>query len=59
MNRTFSHEAVFQIFALVLAVILVHSIYVTVVYPNAEAILAQQLRRRARIRTTSRRPRYT
>src|SRR5262245_35974472 len=43
MNRTFSQEAVFQIFALVLAVIVVHTIYIAVVYPNAEAVLAAQL----------------
>lgn len=43
MNRTFSQEAVFQMFALVIAVIVVHAIYVTVIYPNAEAILAAQL----------------
>jgi biopolymer transport protein ExbB/TolQ len=43
MNRTFSQESVFQIFALIIAVILVHAIYVTVVYPNAEQILAAQL----------------
>ncbi len=43
MNRTFSQEAVFQMFALIIAVILVHSIYVAVVYPNAERILAEQL----------------
>lgn len=43
MNRTFSQESVFQMFALVIAVIIVHSVYVTVIYPNAEAIMAQQL----------------
>jgi biopolymer transport protein ExbB/TolQ len=43
MNRTFSQESVFQIFALVISVILVHAIYVSVIYPNAEAIIAAQL----------------
>lgn len=43
MNRTFSQEAVYQMFALIIAVIVVHSIYVAVIYPNAESILAEQL----------------
>jgi len=43
MNDTFSRESVYQMFALVIAVIVVHAVYVTVVYPNADAILAQQL----------------
>lgn len=43
MNSTFSREAVFQMFALIIAVILVHAVYVLVIYPNAEAILAVQL----------------
>jgi biopolymer transport protein ExbB/TolQ len=43
MNRTYSQEAVFQMFALVIAVIVVHAVYVTVIYPNAAAILAAQL----------------
>lgn len=42
MNRTFSREFVFQLFALVISVILVHAVYVTVVWPNAEAVLAEQ-----------------
>lgn len=43
MNRTFSQESVFQIFALIISIIVVHAFYVAVVYPNAEAILAAQL----------------
>jgi biopolymer transport protein ExbB/TolQ len=42
MNRSFSREFVFQLFALLIAVILVHAIYVTVVWPNANATLAGQ-----------------
>ncbi|MCC7257703.1 MAG: MotA/TolQ/ExbB proton channel family protein [Gammaproteobacteria bacterium] len=42
MNQTFSREFVFQLFALIIAVILVHGIYVTIVWPNAEAVLAEQ-----------------
>jgi biopolymer transport protein ExbB/TolQ len=42
MNQTFSRESVFQMFALVIAVIVVHAVYVAVIYPNADAILAQQ-----------------
>ncbi len=42
MSKTFSREFVFQLFALIIAVILVHGIYVTVVWPNADAVLAQQ-----------------
>lgn len=38
-----SSEFIFQLFALVIAVILVHTIYVTLVRPNANAILEQQL----------------
>lgn len=42
MNKTFSREFVFQLFALLIAVILVHGIYVAVVWPNAEAVLVEQ-----------------
>ena len=42
MSKTFSREFVFQLFALIISVILVHGVYVTVVWPNAEAVLAQQ-----------------
>ena len=41
MKNTFSREFVFQLFALIISVILVHGIYVTVVWPNAEAVLTQ------------------
>ncbi len=42
MDKTFSREFVFQLFALIISVILVHAIYVTVVWPNAAAVLAEQ-----------------
>lgn len=42
MNSTFSREFVFQVFALLIAVILVHGIYVTVVWPKADAVLTEQ-----------------
>lgn len=45
MRRTFLNEFLFQIFALIIAVILVHAVYVTSVRPNATAIIeAQALR---------------
>lgn len=42
MRRTFFNEFLFQIFALIVATILVHAVYVTSVRPNATAILAEQ-----------------
>jgi len=42
MRRTFLSEFLFQIFALIIAVIGVHAVYVTSVRPNATAILAEQ-----------------
>ena len=42
MKNKFSNEFIFQIAALLLAVIVVHTIYVGLIRPNAEAILAQQ-----------------
>lgn len=42
MKRTFFTEFLYQVFALVIAAILVHAIYVTSVRPNATAILAEQ-----------------
>ena len=46
MRRTLAVEFFFQILALISAVIVVHSVYATVVRPNAEAIILSQ---RARI----------
>ena len=42
MNRNFGTEFLYQVFALIISVILVHAIYVTVVRPNATAIIAEQ-----------------
>ncbi len=42
MEKTFSREFVFQLFALVISLILVHAVYVTVVWPNADAVLTEQ-----------------
>ena len=41
MHRTFSAEFVFQLFSLLLWVLLVHAVYVTVVWPNAQAVIEQ------------------
>ena len=42
MKKHIPTEFVFSLFALLIAVILVHSIYLTVVRPNADAIVAEQ-----------------
>jgi biopolymer transport protein ExbB/TolQ len=42
MKRTFPVEFVYQLFALIVAVIIVHAFYVSAVRPRAEAILDQQ-----------------
>ena len=41
MKKAFPVEFVYQVFALLLAVIVVHAVYVTVVRPRAEAILQE------------------
>ena len=46
MKRTFPAEFVYQVFSLIIGVILVHAVYVTVVRPNADAFLAAE---RARV----------
>ena len=40
-------ELVYQVVALIAAVILVHLVYITVIRPNAEAILVEQAERTA------------
>ncbi len=40
MRRTLPFEAIYQVVALIVAVIVVHMVYVTVVRPHADAILA-------------------
>ena len=42
MNRSFSGEFLYQVFALIIALIIVHAVYVTLVRPQANAILAEQ-----------------
>ena len=42
MKRTFSTEFLYQVFALIIAVIIIHAIYVTVVRPRATDVLAEQ-----------------
>ena len=42
MKKTLPFEFIYQVIALVVAVIVVHLVYVTVVRPNADAILAAQ-----------------
>jgi biopolymer transport protein ExbB/TolQ len=42
MRRTFFNEFLYQVFALIVAVIIVHTIYVTTVRPRAAEIIAEQ-----------------
>lgn len=42
MKKSFSTEFVFQLFSLILAIIVVHTIYVGIIRPNAVAILEEQ-----------------
>ena len=42
MKKSFSTEFVFQLFSLIIAVIIVHAAYVSVIRPNAEAIIEEQ-----------------
>lgn len=42
MKRNFQTEFLYQVFALIIAVIVVHAIYVTVVRPRATAVLNEQ-----------------
>lgn len=42
MKQGLLSEVIYQVFALIIAVILVHAVYVAIVRPNAEIILAQQ-----------------
>lgn len=46
MNRSIPVEFVYQTFALLISIILVHAFYVSVVRPNADAVLAEQARMR-------------
>jgi biopolymer transport protein ExbB/TolQ len=42
MRRTFFNEFLYQVFALIIAVLLVHTVYVTTVRPRAAEVLAEQ-----------------
>ena len=42
MKRRFPAEFVYQVFALIIAIIVVHAVYVTVVRPKAAAVEAEQ-----------------
>jgi biopolymer transport protein ExbB/TolQ len=44
MKRSFpiSYESIYQLFSLIIVVILVHALYVGIIRPNADAILAKQ-----------------
>jgi len=48
MKRTIPFEIIYQTIALLVAVVLVHLIYVTVIRPNADAILTAQAEKSAR-----------
>jgi biopolymer transport protein ExbB/TolQ len=45
MKRIFASEFLFQLFALLLSLIVVHAVYVAVVWPRAEAVLRAQQER--------------
>ena len=42
MKKSMPTEFVFSLFALLISVILVHSVYLTVIRPNADAIILEQ-----------------
>ena len=41
MHKTFSNEFLFQLFSLLVSILLVHAVYVTVIWPNARADIEQ------------------
>ena len=45
MKKTLPFDFIYQVVALVVAIIIVHLVYVTVVRPNADVILADQAER--------------
>ncbi|MFM7273837.1 MAG: MotA/TolQ/ExbB proton channel family protein [Gammaproteobacteria bacterium] len=53
MKRLFASEFLFQVFALLLSLIVVHTLYVAIVWPGAEAELAAQAARIASGDTTA------
>jgi hypothetical protein len=42
MKNSFSTEFVFQVFSLIISIIIVHAIYVGVIRPNAAAVIEEQ-----------------
>ena len=42
MKRQFQNEFLYQVFALIIAIIIVHATYVTLVRPRATEVLAEQ-----------------
>ncbi len=47
MKRNSSSDFIYQLFALILSLIVVHAVYVALIRPNADAILQEQLDRQA------------
>jgi biopolymer transport protein ExbB/TolQ len=45
MKRIFASDLLFQLFALLLALIVVHTVYVSVIWPNADIMLAAEQQR--------------
>ena len=48
MTRNTGADFIFQLFALMLSVIIVHAVYVAVIRPNADAIIQHQLEQQAK-----------
>jgi biopolymer transport protein ExbB/TolQ len=48
MKRNTGSDFIFQLFALMLSVIIVHAVYVAVIRPNADAIIQHQLEQQAK-----------
>ncbi|NQZ07140.1 MAG: MotA/TolQ/ExbB proton channel family protein, partial [Algicola sp.] len=48
MKRNTGSDFIFQLFALMLSVIIVHAVYVAVIRPNADAIIQYQLEQQAK-----------
>ena len=47
MQRNSGSDFIYQLFALLFSIIVVHAAYVTVIRPNADAILQEQAERQA------------
>ena len=53
MKRILASEFLFQLFALLLSLIVVHTVYVALVWPNAQAVMKAQAERIAAGDTTA------